>query len=327
MKIVITCGDVNGIGPEIIAKSLLYYSTKRASVQFAIIAPERVLQQVLSFLHYSRSVHVYKSLKEFIKSTSSVSVYSISTRGLKPGYATKYSGQTALEALEVAAQMLRAGHADALVTAPISKEAIHLAGSPYPGHTEMLADWFTTENYAMMFHSSKMIGGLLTIHEPLARIERLIKSNRTIAKLFLMHDFLVKDLALNNPEIAVLGVNPHAGENGAIGKTDIWLKGKLESLPFPVSGPFPADGFFGTQKYKDYNCIVSPYHDQLLVPFKLLTMDSGVNVTAGLPIVRTSPDHGTAYGIVGKNIASPKSMIAAIDLAIKIVKNRNHHKP
>jgi 4-hydroxythreonine-4-phosphate dehydrogenase len=175
----------------------------------------------------------------------------------------------------------------------------------------------------MMFHSPTMIGALLTIHVPLSDVGKLLSLSGVVEKLRIVAKTLRNDFGIVKPKIAVLGLNPHAGENGLIGMEDLHvLKKAIDKRAF-IKGPFPADAYFGLHKYKEFHCTVACYHDQLLIPFKMLSMSDGVNVTAGLPFVRTSPDHGTGFDIAGKNRADHRSMLNAFRLAYRIAENRS----
>ena len=216
----------------------------------------------------------------------------------------------------------------AIITAPISKKALALARINYPGHTEMFADWYGVKNYAMMFLSKKLKAALLTIHQPLKMVSRLINQDLLENKFKLILETLRKDFKVITPKVAVLGLNPHAGEDGLIGDEE-----KNIILPFIKKfskrkyffGPYSPDAFFGMKMYLNYDMVVGMYHDQILNPFKLLNFNKGVNYTAGLPIVRTSPDHGTAFDIAGKGIADESSMVEAYRYAEKILLNRKLH--
>ncbi|HVM32620.1 MAG TPA: 4-hydroxythreonine-4-phosphate dehydrogenase PdxA, partial [bacterium] len=228
-------------------------------------------------------------------------------------------GAAAVRYIVEGARLALMGEVDALVTSPISKEAIHKAGCRYPGHTELLAYLSNTKDFAMM-----MVGGpfkitLLSIHVALKDSLASVKPRLVMDKLQLTHETMRKWFGIKNPRIAVAGVNPHAGENGAFGKEELKvLKPVIESargLGWDVTGPHPPDTLFYWASQGKYDAILCMYHDQGLIPFKLAAFDSGVNLTLGLPFVRTSPDHGTAFDIAGKGIANPSSMISAIRLA------------
>jgi 4-hydroxythreonine-4-phosphate dehydrogenase len=215
---------------------------------------------------------------------------------------------------------------DALVTAPIDKNTIASEEFPYRGHTEYLANAFNTKDFVMMMVSEKLRVGLVTEHIAVKDIAGTITTELLNKKLHVLEQSLRKDFGISKPKIAVLGLNPHAGDGGVIGTEDDQLikpviqdwknKGKL------VSGPFPADGFFASGNYAKYDAILAMFHDQGLVPFKLLAFETGVNFTAGLSVVRTSPDHGTGYSIAGKNLAQEGSLRQSLYTAVDIVEAR-----
>jgi len=213
-----------------------------------------------------------------------------------------------------------------LVTAPINKKNIQSKEFNYHGHTEYLTDRFGMKDSLMLMVSDQLKVGTVTNHLPLKEVAGTITEELILSKLNILFNSLKKDFLIERPKVAVLGLNPHAGDNGLIGTEDKSLINdtivKAKKQGMLVFGPFPADGFFGSGNYTQYDAVLAMYHDQGLIPFKLLAQDSGVNFTAGLPIVRTSPDHGTAYDIAGKNEASPVSMRKAIYLAIDIYRNR-----
>ncbi|MCE1188634.1 MAG: 4-hydroxythreonine-4-phosphate dehydrogenase PdxA [Ignavibacteria bacterium] len=322
MNIVLSCGDTNGIGPEICIKALNTILRSKVCSKFFLIIPGNAWKKLAS---YTPPDFIFECITDYNQASIDpylVSIILIPDAEIIPGQPTKNSGEASLCALNVARNMLFSSTADALVTAPISKEAIHLAGSEYGGHTEMIADWAGLTEFQMMFYSSEMTGALLTIHVPLRDVSALITENRIDSGLKVISRFLINDLGISNPKIAFLGLNPHAGENGLIGIEEKKFQNCLKFQGCTVEGFFPADAFFGQKLFRNYHCIVAFYHDQLLIPFKLLSMDSGVNVTAGLPFIRTSPDHGTAYNISWQNKANEQSMVEAIKLAEKIGKNR-----
>ena len=225
--------------------------------------------------------------------------------------------------------MIKDGYSDAVITAPISKTAIKIAGKNFPGHTEMLAGWCNVKNFVMMFLSGKMNAAIATIHEPVKKVPGLITKELLSNKIEVIYNSLKNDLRINSPLIAVLGLNPHAGENGLIGdEEEKIIKPFVLNYKFSeyLRGPFSPDAFFANRLYKNFDLVFGMYHDQVLSPFKLINFGSGVNFTAGLPIVRTSPDHGTAFDIAGKGIADESSIISAFIYAKRIVKNRNSNK-
>lgn len=245
-----------------------------------------------------------------------------------PGKASKESGRAALQALQQAANDLKEGLLDALVTAPIDKSTIHSEEFPFKGHTEFLAGFFSTKDHLMLLTSDGLRVGLVTEHVPISQVASLITRERVEAKFKALESSLKKDFGITKPKIAILGLNPHAGDNGLIGEEDEKvlkpLINDLKNQGKIVYGPLPADGFFASG-YMKFDGILAMYHDQGLAPFKTIAFDSGVNFTAGLPVVRTSPDHGTAYAIAGKNQADERSMRQAIYTAVDIFKKR--HEP
>ncbi len=252
------------------------------------------------------------------------------THEIQPGKVTPEAGQAALACLERAVEDLKAGKLDALITGPINKHNIQSETFKFPGHTEYLAEAFGVSDNLMFMVGETLRVGVVTGHVPLAKVRQNVTRNAIHQKLHLMMQSLKVDFGIEKPSIAVLGLNPHAGENGLLGTEeqetitpvieDWRKKGEL------VYGPFPADGFFGTRGYRKYDAVLAMYHDQGLIPFKAIAFEEGVNFTAGLPMVRTSPDHGTAYDIAGKNLADETSMTQAIYLACDVARRRKEHK-
>ena len=209
---------------------------------------------------------------------------------------------------------------------PISKNAFHLTHWEYPGQTEYLSSFFEDSEPLMILFSDKIKVALATIHEPIYNVPTLIQKDTLKNTIRSFYNSLKYDFAYKNPKIAVLGLNPHAGENGDIGKEEIEdIIPAIQECHFDdinASGPFASDAFFARERYKDYSGILAMYHDQGLIPMKMISKKGGVNFTANLPIVRLSPDHGTGYDIAGKNIANPISCVQAIEWAIKIAERR-----
>jgi 4-hydroxythreonine-4-phosphate dehydrogenase len=265
-------------------------------------------------------------LDDLIESLEKWEVDTSSSTGVEPGRLTAESGRLAMRSVSMAIEECLDGRLDGIVTAPISKEAIQLAGFDFPGHTEFLAKQTAVKDFLMMLVSGDLRVALLTIHEPIARVAGLITQERILSSLNTLSDALRSDFGVEKPRIAVLGLNPHAGDGGVIGTEEIEIiKPALEAAQatgLDVAGPFPADGFFGRRGDKEFDALLAMYHDQGLAPFKALAMGAGVNVTLGLPIVRTSPDHGTAFGIAGEGVASADSMKEAILRASDIVQKR-----
>ncbi|HVO75452.1 MAG TPA: 4-hydroxythreonine-4-phosphate dehydrogenase PdxA, partial [Ignavibacteriaceae bacterium] len=303
-KFAFTCGDINGIGPEIVIKSLnrLYKNSKN---KFLFICPLNVFENASKVIKPAFGFKIIKEIDR-IPDEPGVIVLNIGNFPEKTGQPTKHSGKASFLAIQTAYRLTEIKAVDGIVTPPISKTALKMAEVNFPGHTEMLAGWSGQRDFVMMFLSKKMNAALLTIHESIARAAQLISKELMLKKLKVIEDALIRDLKIPSPKIAVLGLNPHAGEGGLIGNEELEIihpaidEFNGESV---LSGPHSPDAFFGSGMYKKYDLILGMYHDQVLIPFKMLNFSSGVNYTAGLPFVRTSPDHGTAYDIAGKNKA------------------------
>lgn len=239
-----------------------------------------------------------------------------------PGKPDARSAAAALAALDEAVRRLKNGTADAVVTGPVSKEGLQSIGFPFPGQTEFFANAFGIENYGMLLAGATLTVGLATIHEPLAKVANLLTVERIVRIGTLTAEFLMRR-GIPHPRIAVAGLNPHAGENGAFGDEEIRIirpaihqLNKMDIATF--TGPAVPDAIFRDAAQGEFHAVLAMYHDQGLIPLKLLDFDTAVNVTLGLPKPRTSPDHGTAFSIAGKNLANPSSMLAAIRLACEL---------
>ncbi len=326
VRIGITIGDINGIGPEVIIKTL---------------EDERILHNCIPVIYGSAKVISYH--KNIVKSTdfsfsSHRDAERLSTNKVNVvncwmdqvkinlGTATEEGGKYAYIALDRAIRDLKEGRIDALVTAPINKEAMKMADFPFKGHTEYLAKEMGTQNHLMMMVSDTMRVALVTAHVPLKDVVPAITKENLNRKLKILIDSLKVDFGIEKPSIAVLGLNPHASDNGLMGNEEEEIIRPLiieaKKSGELVMGPYPSDGFFGASLYRKVDAVLAMYHDQGLIPFKALTFSKGVNYSAGLPFIRTSPDHGTAYDIAGKNEADPGSFRSAIFQAIDIFRNR-----
>jgi 4-hydroxythreonine-4-phosphate dehydrogenase len=323
----ISLGDYNGIGPEVILKAL---------------GSQRILkwctpviygsQQVIKFYREQLelqdwSINSISSIEEATEGqTSIITCWDDANTIVEPGKVTPEAGKAAFACLERAAQDLDKGLLAALVTAPINKHNIQSEDFKFPGHTEYLTERFEAKNSLMMMVSEDFRMGVATGHLPLQDVSKALTKELIKIKIDLFLQSLQEDFAIEKPKLAVLGLNPHAGESGLLGQEELEIiqpvieeyrkKGVL------VFGPYPADGFFGKAQFKEFDGVLGMYHDQGLIPFKYIAFETGVNFTAGLPIIRTSPDHGTAYDIAGKNEADPSSFLHAFFLAIDLVKNR-----
>lgn len=323
-RIVFTCGDINGIGPEVAIKALNKISSKNKSTQFILIIPENVFTSVIKLVKPKFSFDIVEDVNEN-KTHSKVQILITESSKQKIGYPTESSGKAAFFTLRKSFVLLKNQSADAVVTAPVSKTALKMAGVKYPGQTEMYADWCGVKNFVMTFLSESLKVALYSIHIPLKDVAKSLNTKVLENKLETLINMLRFDLGINNPVIALLGLNPHAGENGIIGIEEkellepLMRKKKFKGI---LSGPFSPDAFFANRKFRNYDIVFGFYHDQVLIPFKYINAGRGVNYSAGLPIIRTSPDHGTAFDIAGKGIADESSMIEAFRYADIIFKNR-----
>ena len=308
----ITMGDPSGIGPEIILKSL-FCSEIQSICSPVIYGDAEILNEA-------------KKLTGIKNELKIISVTNLDKNDLSIGNPSVKGGEASILYIREAVKQALEGIIDAIVTAPISKESIHLAGSIYPGHTEMLKDLTGARNVAMMFEGGDFRVVLVTIHCALSEVPKLITQDRVFDAIELTHNSLVELFNIPSPKIVVCGLNPHAGESGIFGNEEIEhiipAVRKAKDLGIDVTGPLPADTIFYRARQGIWDAVITMYHDQGLIPFKMLSFDDGVNVTLGLPIIRTSPDHGTAFDIAWRGKANPSSMIAAIKVAVNLARNR-----
>lgn len=323
-RIGISIGDFNGIGPEIILKSLSLINLEESTP--VILAPSSILDFYAKMYKLRVELNICPFLDEI--EDGSINLLNLPSEHfeVQPGVQTEQSGLTSMQSIELGIELASHEITQALVTAPISKEAVNKAGYEIPGHTEFLAEKTKTKEVLMMLVNNNLRVALVTAHVPISKVSTLITEELILAKLDILNQSLISDFGIESPKIAVFGLNPHAGDGGVIGDEEInvlspTLK-KAASKGIQVEGLFPADGFFGQKLHKNYDAILAMYHDQGLVPFKLLSFGDGVNFTAGLPIIRTSPDHGTAFNIAGEGIADPSSFLKAYELAVLLAKKR-----
>ncbi len=321
-KYAFTCGDINGIGPEIIVKSLLEIDLSNNLV--VVIIPEKIIVDEIEKNNFDFEINYVNSAKEIENYESGLIVFDIPCKQQDLGCATKESGLVSFNSINIAIELAAAKIVDAIITAPISKLAFSLAGINFPGHTELLSSKTNSKDHVMMFLSEHFHCALATIHEPISNISKLLTVERLTNVFSTVYFTLKNDLQITKPKIAVLSLNPHAGEKGKIGNEEIEIiEPAIRNFNYKnLKGPFVPDAFFGMNLQNKYDCIIGMYHDQVLIPFKMLNFNSGVNFTAGLNIIRTSPDHGTAFDIAGKGIADPKSFVEAIKWAAQIIENR-----
>jgi 4-hydroxythreonine-4-phosphate dehydrogenase len=323
----ITLGDYNGIGPEIILKTLKDNQLNSICTP-VIYASMRIVNRYKTLFNMTdwNLFGIQRIEQANLKTTNIITCWLDPQEDIEPGKVTAQAGKAAFECLKRATEDLKAGKIHALVTAPINKNNIQSEEFKFPGHTEYLADAFASKNPLMFMVSEGLRVGVVTGHIPLKDVSKQLSKDKIMAKLQAMIQSLKQDFNIRKPRIAVLGLNPHAGEAGLLGSEEIEIIEpairELKNKGHIVVGPFPSDGFFASGGFKKYDAVLAMYHDQGLIPFKTIAGAEGVNFTAGLSVVRTSPDHGTAYDIAGKNIADATSMRQAIFMACDIVKAR-----
>ncbi|MFV0344828.1 MAG: 4-hydroxythreonine-4-phosphate dehydrogenase PdxA [Bacteroidales bacterium] len=326
IRVGITPGDINGIGYEVVLKTLedtrllelctpiIYGSSKVASYFKDVLDYKQIYINSINSANYSDSNKI--NLVNVNDATIKVEL----------GKMTEDGGKASFESLESAVSDLKSGLIDVVVTAPISKENIQRSGFKYSGHTEYFADSFGSRSFTMLMVSNSLKIGFVTSHVPLKDVSELISKDLIKEKLQILSDTLLRDFAKRKGRIAVLSLNPHCGENGVLGSEEqeiiIPAIKEAANMGINVHGPYAADGFFGSAVYKKFDAVLAMYHDQGLPVFKLLDFESGVNYTAGLEIIRTSPVHGTAFDKAGKNEADESSFRSALYLAIDIHRNR-----
>jgi 4-hydroxythreonine-4-phosphate dehydrogenase len=329
VRVGITHGDVNGISYEIIIKTLLdqrlmenytitvYGSSKVASYHRKIINANELNFNVIK-----------KADQAHPRKPNIVNIHDEEVK-LELGKSTTVAGELALLSLEAAIAELKEGHIDVLVTSPINKKNIQSANFNFPGHTEYLAQKFGIQDYLMLMVNRKFRIGVVTGHIALNKVSQALSEDLIYRKIKIMDESLRRDFGIVRPRIAVMALNPHAGDAGLIGDEDQRMVKPAVDRAFNDNimafGPYPADGFFGSGSFKEFDGILAMYHDQGLIPFKLLSFDEGVNFTAGLPIIRTSPAHGTAYDIAGKDLANPEAFRNALYMACDIFLHRKEY--
>ena len=327
IKVAITQGDVNGIGYEVILK-VFDDPTMLELCTPIIYGSPKVMTYHRKALDMESSFTIINSAAEAVH--GKVNVVNCNEDEIKVdlGKPSRESGKAAFEALEKAMAEYKAGLYDVLVTAPIHKEMIQSEGFTFPGHTEYLEQSVGEEDdkALMILASERLRVALVTGHVPVAKVATVLNKELIEEKMQLFNDSLKSDFGIGAPRIAVLALNPHAGDGGVIGNEEETIITPaikaMREQGLLCYGPYPADGFFGNGTFSHFDGVLAMYHDQGLTPFKVLSMDEGVNFTAGLPLVRTSPDHGTAFDIAGKGEASENSFRQAIYMAIDVYRNR-----
>ncbi len=330
IKVGISIGDVNGIGLEVIIKALadsrIYdYCTPIVYGHTKVASYHRRLTEVQDF----NFVVIGTASQAQPGKANMLNCWEEDVK-IDLGISNDIGGNYALLSLQKATDDLLAGHIEALVTAPINKENIQSETFNFPGHTEYLQDRDGKSESLMFLVSDSLRVGVVTGHIPVSKVPEALSIEKILHKLKLMNTSLQKDFWIRKPKIAVLGLNPHAGDNGLIGGEEQTIINpaieEARANDIMAFGPYPADGFFANATYMQFDAVLAMYHDQGLIPFKTIAFESGVNYTAGLSFVRTSPDHGTAYDIAGKNMASEVSFREALFTAIHIVRHRKENE-
>ncbi len=312
-RLLLTIGDPNGIGPEIILK-IFNDRTFISKKDLTVIGSKNILD------HYASLLNLKPIPKEKLLEIPLPSKFN-----LNPGKIEKNAGKFSGNAVKKAIDLCLKKEFDGMITLPISKESFNLGGYNYPGHTEMLSELTSSGDTVMILYSKEFSVALVTGHIPISKVSKALNKKLLIKKIITVNNSLVKNFGIKNPKIAVLSLNPHAGDGGLIGKEEQDIISpvieEMNSIGFNLRGPFASDGYFANESYKRFDIAVAMYHDQGLIPFKMISFDKGVNFTAGLNIIRTSPDHGTAFDIAGMGIANAESTKQAIILADQLVVN------
>ncbi|MBS3914540.1 MAG: 4-hydroxythreonine-4-phosphate dehydrogenase PdxA [Bacteroidetes bacterium] len=330
VKVGITQGDPNGIGLELIIRAFADENIYKYCIPVVYGSPK-------AFAFYKKQLNMQEPMYHMVNSAAEAKagklnlvVTGINGFEVKMGEASAAAGNEALLAMDKAIEDCKKGDLEALVTAPLDKSTVAENKQGFSGHTGYLANAFEAKDYAMLLISDELRIALVTEHIPLSEMAGALTQELVSKKINILNQSLQKDFGFTRPKIAVLGLNPHAGDSGLLGSEEKEIiqpaVAKAYAAEKLVFGPYPADGFFGSGQYRQFDAVLAMYHDQGLIPFKTLAFYDGVNFTAGLPIVRTSPDHGTAYLLAGKGSAEVISFRNAVYDAVQIVRNRKQNK-
>jgi 4-hydroxythreonine-4-phosphate dehydrogenase len=324
----ITCGDINGIGTELIIKTFADHRLldQCTPVIFASNKLINFYRKVVPEVHFN-----YQNIKDFSKvNHKQINIYNCWEEDIliNPGQLNETGGKYAVKSLLAAASALKEGHIQGIVTAPIHKKNVQTSEFNFKGHTPFLKETAKAKDVLMLLYADDLRVALVTEHVPVISIVQNITKEIILSKLNLLHQSLRRDFGIDKPKIAVLGLNPHAGDEGLVGNEEEQIikpavkEAKQNMLVF---GPYSADAFFARRSYLQFDAVLAMYHDQGLIPFKTIAVGEGVNFTAGLPFVRTSPDHGTAFDIAGKNKADTTSFVTAVFECVDIINRRNEY--
>jgi 4-hydroxythreonine-4-phosphate dehydrogenase len=329
IRVGITHGDMNGIGYEVIIKTL---QDQRLMENYTIIVYgsskiASYYRKTLNMPDFNFNV-IHKAEQAHPRRPNILNIHDEEVK-IDIGQSTQIAGELALLSLETATADLARNEIDVVVTGPINKKNIQSDNFRFMGHTEYFGHKFNSPDHLMLMVSREFRIGMITGHVPVSGIKDILTEDLIMRKIRVMNLSMTRDFGIVKPKIAVLALNPHAGDEGLIGNEDSTIVrsaiAKCYDQNILVFGPYPADGFFGANQFSHFDAILAMYHDQGMIPFKLLSFDEGVNFTAGLPVIRTSPAHGTAYELAGKNLASSEGFRAALHLACDIFENRQRH--
>ncbi|MBK5286132.1 MAG: 4-hydroxythreonine-4-phosphate dehydrogenase PdxA [Bacteroidia bacterium] len=331
LKVAITCGDLNGIGLEVVMKTFMDNRMLQICTPLIYVSSKAISNHRKTLALNEFNYNTTRSAKEALLRKVNVVNCWEEEIPLQLGEATEISGRYALRSIDAAIKDLQEGNVDVLVTAPVNKNNIPADGNiVFTGHTEYLARKFNSADYLMFMVSDTLRVALASGHVPLSKIKEQITEEKIISRIRMMNKTLIRDFGITRPRIAVLGLNPHSGDGGLLGDEEQKIIAPAVKKVFADSilcfGPYSADGFFGAGMFSQFDAVLAMYHDQGLIPFKAIAFERGVNFTAGMPFVRTSPDHGTAYDISGKNKASESSLREAVYVACDVYHKRMEHK-
>lgn len=327
----ITMGDPTGIGPEIIAKAFTDEELFQGCRPI-VFGDQEVMERAIQLQNLSISLNVVEEVPEegyHPKKIYLIPISHLKVTSIHFGKPDKVCGEAMVKYIEEAVNFVRGGKINAITTCPINKNAMNMAGYPFTGHTELLAHLVGAPSVAMMFIGSRWRIVLVTTHLPLKEVSKSITATRILSILRMTEEGMKRYFGIPQPKMAVLGLNPHCGEEGLLGEEEIKeilpaIK-EAKFLGMDIEGPFPADSFFNLSKPFPFDVVISMYHDQGLIPIKMSDFRGAVNFTLGLPFIRTSVDHGTAYDIVGKGLADPTNLIKSILTAAKLLKFKNNY--
>ena len=322
----VSCGDINGIGLEILIKTFLDKSFLNKCV-FIVYVPVKIIEDYKNKIKCKNfNYNIVESPQKALSDIVNIVDFKANDVKLNLGRSTSLAAQVAIDSLDLAAKDLKTKSIDVLVTLPVNKKNISSIRKDFTGHTEYFSSQFNNQENLMLLCSEKLKIATTTNHIPVSKISKAVTKSLIKTKINILIQTLKQDFLISNPKIAVLSLNPHAGDDGLIGREDneviqpvvnsLFQKGHL------IHGLFSADGFFGSRSYVNFDAVLAMYHDQALIPFKTISFGEGVNYTSGLPIIRVSPDHGVGYDIAGKGVAKNYSLIFSILLAIQIHSNR-----